>query len=227
LSRASVVLFSLVAAGLALGCGPDRAAELHQEIAKLEQERVPVDALEKAKQEADAAERDLAARAEEQGEARAELSKLEAEARRTAEAFDREVARNAELRSKIDDASQRTAAARKRDEELVAEVARERERAGYLRDRAETLARQMRPDDPGWANARRVGNLSQLLAEAARTYPDDPVLARLAGTDLGPSDEARVGAAAAAAAALCDRLRFVYGLEAAPVAAEPPAAPGE
>jgi chromosome segregation ATPase len=194
-NRAALVLAPFLVVGLVLGCGPDRAAELRQEIAKLEQDRVPLDALEKATHEADAAEADAAARVREADEARAELAKLEAEAKRTAEAFARQVATNEALRAKIDDTTQHIAAARAQEADLAARVAREQEQAGYLRDQAQTLAQQVRPDDPDWANARRIEN------------PE-------------------VGSAVAAAESLRDRLGWVYGLEAAPVASEPPAAPG-
>ena len=224
--RASVALLSLLVLGSGSGCGPDRAAELRKEIKKLEDERTPIDAVQKAKADADAAEAELTVRSHEVEKARSELASLEAEVERTGQAFDREVALNQELRSQIDDATQRMVAAAKRNADLVAQIAEERERAGYLRDRAEPLARELRAGDPAWANARRVQNVSQLLAEAAQTYPDDPVLARLARGAPRPSDPPDAARAAALARSLCDRLRWVYGLDTSSVAAGPPAPSG-
>jgi DNA-directed RNA polymerase beta subunit len=212
---------------LAAGCAPDRAPELRKEIAKLQEERSPVEAVEKAKADADAAEAQLAARNQELEQARAALSGVEADVQRAKKAIDREVQRNEELRSQVDEAGQRTLAASKRSAELVAQIAQERARADYLRDRAETLARELRPDDPDWANARRVEGLSQLLAEAVRTYPDDPVLEELAQSNLGAaSKKPDAGRAAMLARSLSNRLRGVYALDTASVASGPPAPAG-
>src|SRR5262249_35291472 len=110
--------------------------------------------------------------------------------------------------------------------ELVAQIAQERDRAGYLRDRAEALARELRQDDPAWANQRRVVGLAQLLAEAVRTYPDDPVLAELARSDVEASKTPGPARAATLARSLSDRLRGVYALDTASVASGPPAPAG-
>ena len=221
-ARLATVLLAILAAG----CAPDRAPELRKEIAKLEEERSPSEAVEKAKADADAAEAQLAARNQEREQARAALSGLEADVQRAKEAIDREVQRNEDLRSQVDEAGQRALAASKRSEELVAQIAQERARAGYLRDRAETLARELRPEDPDWANARRVQGLSQLLAEAVRTYPDDPVLEELAHSDLAASKRPDTGRAAMLARSLSNRLRGVYALDTASVASGPPAPAG-
>ncbi|HXK21505.1 MAG TPA: hypothetical protein VMS55_02390 [Myxococcota bacterium] len=218
-----IALVLLAVLGASSGCAPDRAPELRKEIAKLEEERSPTDAVEKAKADADAAEAQLAARNQELEQARAALSGFEADVKRTSAALDEEVQRNQDLRSQIDEAGQRALAASKRSEELVAQIAQERARAGYLRDRAETLAHELRPEDPDWANQRRVLGLSQLLAETVRTYPDDPVLVELAHTHLEASKKPDVARAATLARSLSDRLCGVYALDTSSVATGPPA----
>ena len=219
--RVALVLLAIV--GASSGCAPDRAPELRKEIAKLTDERSPTDAVDKAKADAEAAEAQLAARNQELEQARAAVSRFEAEVTRASADLDHEVQRNQDLRTRIDEAGQQTIAASKRSAELVAQIAQERDRARYLRDRAETFARELRPADPDWATERRVLGLSQLLAEAVRTYPDDPVLAALEHSQVEASKKPDAARAATLARSLSDRLCGVYALDTASVASGPPA----
>lgn len=212
----------LLLSGTVAGCKPDRRMELRKAIAKLKEERVPKEVVAKAKQDADDAERAVEQREQALSAVRDQLAKLVAEGKGTAEAFNRQVARNQDLRREIDRTNQEIVAARKQHQELAQEIAHAKERAGYLRDQAVTLARQIRPGDPAWANARRIQNLSQVLHDAAKAYPKDPVLARLARSDLGTTQQPAVAKAVSTAQALRDRLRWVYGLDAKDVAAGPP-----
>src|SRR5262249_16379098 len=89
-----------------------------------------------------------------------------------------------------------------------------------VRDQAGVLAREIRGDDPGWATARRLQSANEFVAQTARSYPDDPVLAALAAQPIqvardDPKALARAAAVRATRAASGQRrLSRIYELPA-------------
>ena len=164
---------------LLLGCGEDRVTPLKEEIAKLKKERVPQEQLETAKREAAEAQvtRDAAvARAAEDEQAveaaRAELERLRA-------ALQHEVDRNVELRADIDARLEPLNKAGAAVDALQAQVTERRTHLDVLRDQAKALARAMRPDDPAWAEKRRLQAIADFAREAATQLPNDAAIRAL------------------------------------------------
>lgn len=210
--RAPARVAVLIAAMLASGCGPDaRVAPLREEITRLEQERVEPIAVERARDEAESATRDVVV-------ARSELAALRLRLDELVATRDRLAVERAQAEAGVAAARAATTAARQRIEEtasrgraLDAELARVRGRAALVREQLSVLARELRDDDPAWATERRRRTLAETLQRAARTWPDDPWLVALAAA---PRDEAD-GAARARddARRVIAHLETVYELE--------------
>ena len=203
----------------ALGCEPDRVAEVNAETEKLKAERVEASVVSAARSEADAAEHRLA-------DAKATLDQLQKDAVRLGDrkkALDAGLAHEGELagRARTDTAStqQATATEQADTEKKDGEIALARSRAMGVREQAAVLAREIRPGDPAWATERRVRAVKELIAKVAREYPEDPVVADLAQPEDTP-DPVEAGALAAQKAAqLRDRFTRVYNLDTPEVAA--------
>lgn len=208
------VALSLCALAL-VACGADRLAELDVEMKKLEKERVPFDALEKARAEADDAEASLAALRD----SLAASERLEAQSASRRDALHQDLARErAELEAdgpRIEEARQAIAHALDETKRLDAEVASVREGARLVRDQAAALERQLRPGDAAWATERRLTVLDEFLKNVAGAYPDDPIAKSLAREKVaeGGDVEARAAAGRARAARLRDRFTRVYALD--------------
>lgn len=203
-----------LAVGLVLGgCGPDVAAGLRREIAELEESRMPRDALEKMRGEADDAERHAGALAAEAEALRDGVGGLAAETARLESELQSEIARNEALRARIEVGREALVALAARRMTLGEEVVRQRARAKTLADQADALARELRPEDPPWARELRLATLREFLGDVAAPPPHDPEIRQLAAVPL-PEDTAdamRIGAALVAS--LRDRVRELYGIE--------------
>jgi colicin import membrane protein len=206
---------------LAAGCPNEKADALRAEIAKLKEERVEASVIEKAKQDAADAAAALAAARTALEDARSELAKREAEREQTRAAIDAETARGAQLRAEIDAVAARAQQRVARGQELDAEIASVRERASWVRDQADVLARELRPDDVAWASKRRLDSLAEFSERVAKEYADDAVAAEIARaavrSDAPTAEQVRAGAAQAAQ--LRDRFTAVYELPSREVAA--------
>jgi hypothetical protein len=208
----------------ALACGPDREAQLRSEIAGLKEARMERSAVEKSRDEANAAEAAAKQRSDELAAGQAKLAAREAEATRLQSAFDAEVKRNEELRSAIDAEQkqiERSAEAVGKLEQQVAEVTA---RALWARNQAAVFAKQLAIDDPGWAAERRVRAFDEFLTGLAKEFPDDALLIELAHPTqpVAAARASEVGArvhAAEIASRVRDHITSVYGLEANPEAA--------
>jgi len=213
---------------LALGCEPDRVAEVNAETEKLKAERVEASVVSAARSEGDAAEHRLA-------DAKATLDALQKDAARLGDrkkALDAALAHEGELaeRARTDTAStqQATATEQADTEKKDGEIALARSRAMGVREQAAVLAREIRPGDPAWATERRARAVKEFIAKVAREYPEDPVVADLAQPE-DTADPVEAGALAAQKAArLRDRFTRVYNLDTPEVAAgEKAPAPSE
>ena len=211
----------------ALACTNERAESLRAEIEKAKKERVEVTVVEKAKQESAEAEAALAASRTALEQARADEAKLETERDGQRGALAAEVARNERLRAEIEAIAQRAQAQAARGQDLDAEIAKVKARASWVRDQADVLAREIRPEDPAWATARRLEALREFVAGVASEYPDDPLVADLARAPiravLAPPTPDQARAAAEQAAKLRDRFAAVFDLAPPGVAASAPA----
>lgn len=208
--RLGVVLL----AALVLACGPDVAGELRSEIAALEEARMPLDAFEQMRAEADHAETAAAAAGEEVEALRAGLAGREARVASLEASFQREVARNEMLRAEIEAEQARLVGAGMRRGRLEQEVARHRARARTVADQADVLARELRPSDPPWARELRLRTLRDFLEDVRATYDHDGALAALAAETLPDEPTAAVDRGARVAAQVRDHMTEVYGLEA-------------
>ncbi len=218
--------FAAALLAAATACTNERAESLRAEIEKAKKERVEVAVVEKAQQETAQIEAALAASRGALEQARADVAKLESDRDQARAALAAEVTRNQRLQAEIGEVAQRAQERAARGQELEAKIARAQARASWVRDQAAVLAREIRPDDPAWATARRIDTLGEFVARVAQEYPDDPVLAVLARARIQPEktptpDQAR--AAAQQAAQLRDRFASVYELPPPAVAATAPA----
>ncbi|HTO05723.1 MAG TPA: hypothetical protein VMR86_01595 [Myxococcota bacterium] len=197
---------ALVLALLLLGCGEDKVTPLREEIAKLKKERVPAEQLETAKKEAGEAEtsRDAAlarADADEAGIAaqRAELERLRG-------ALQHEVDRNTELRAAIDARQQPLANAVSGVNDLEVRANERRRYLTTLRDQAKALAKALTPEDPAWADKRRLAAVGDFERALREQLPGEPQV-----QDLGrqlvatPPDKAALVASLQSVAELLDR----------------------
>jgi len=170
---------ALAALALLLGCGEDRATPIRAEIAKLKKERVPVEQLETATREAAESEsaRDGAVAKASRDEA--ELAAAHAELDRQRAALQHEADRNAELRAQLEAKSAPLAAAAAQADALEKKVAERRERLGVLRDQAKALAKALQPQDPAWAETRRLAALRDFAGDVAAQLPSEPAVQAL------------------------------------------------
>lgn len=219
--RATSVILALAAASLLGGCAPDPRDVLHQQIAKLREERVEPKAVESERASNAEAERALGTAREGLAAAEEELADAQAEHDVLQAQLAAEQARAAAIAQENGRVLAEIASAGQRVTELDGRIAKARTRATFLRDHAASLARELRAGDPAWANERRLSTLTQLLARAAREYPDDPVVAALARR-VEPDAALAVDEAARMAGRLRDRFTSVYALDAAAVASGPP-----
>lgn len=206
---------------LLAGCGDDRVQALRAEIAQLGEERIEPAMLENARAESEAVARELDTLREAHASAQAERDAAAERMASLRERAEREAARHGVLR---DAAAQEV----RRSQELAAQLAdvmravtAAQERAEWARAQAATFARELRPEDPSWATQRRLASLREFARALRLEFPDDPVVAQLAGElegELPPLE------AAAAAARLGERFARVYRLDAPAVAAPPPPA---
>ena len=205
---------------LAAGCPNEKADALRAEIAKLKEERVEVATIEEAKREAADAEAALAATLTTLEDAHTEFADRELERDQANAAIEAEAARNARLRAEIDSVAQRAQDRAAFGQELDAQIAAIRERASWVRDQAAVLARELRPEDPAWASKRRLDSLADFSARVAKEYPDDPLVAEMAGqaTPAAEPSAEQVRTAAEQAARLRDRFAAVYELPSREVA---------
>lgn len=200
-----------------VGCGADPVAEIEAEIAALDEKRVAVADVEKAREEADATERAVALKLEQVVEAEQREKDVLARRDALARAVEEEEARlqgsvpNTDaLRAMTDDAT-------KKASQLVAEIAAAREAARRVRDQAAALERQFQPGDAQWATERRLQVLHDLIAQARTRYSKDPVVRRLAeheGDSIPAWDLKRaVEAGRERAARLRERMTEVFALD--------------
>jgi chromosome segregation ATPase len=205
MTRAARAL-SLCGLALLVGCGEDRVTPLREEIAKLKKERVPLEQRETAKREADEAEASRGAALARAAEDEAALAAARGELDRSRAALQRETDRNAALRADLDARREPLAAVASGVEGLETRAAERRRRLGVLRDQANALARALRPDDPAWAEKRRLAALTDFERELAAQLPDEPAVralsVRLAAT---PPDVVALAASLQALADLLDR----------------------
>jgi hypothetical protein len=206
---------------IAVACTNERAESLRAEVEKLKKERVDKTLVEKAKQEAADAEGLLASSRKALEQARSDFEKQQAELEQARAALAAEVSRNAQLQTEIAEATRRAQEQATEGQDLDAKIARAKAGARWVRDQAAVLAREIRPEDPSWATARRLQSLAEFLERVRTAYPDDPVVAEVArglGSALDATpDHAR--AAAEQASRVRDRFTTVYELPPPSVAA--------
>jgi len=222
-----LVLACALLAIVPLGCRNERAEALQAELAKLKEERVETAAVEKARADADAEASAIAAARSELEAVRTDLAAREAERDRLRGAIEAEAQRAEHLQAEIAAVGARAIAAAQRGQELDADLARVRTRAAWAHDQADVLAREIRPGDPAWATARRLGALADFAGRLAQEYPGDPTVVAIAHEAVRAEQptRAQAEAAAAQAAALRDRFASVYELEPPAVAAAPETTP--
>lgn len=197
---------SLAALALLFACREDRVTPLREEIAKLKKERVPTEQLETAKREAAESEatRDAAVARASQDEAT--LAAAHAELDRMRAALQSESDRNAKLRAGLDARREPLATAASSVDALELRAAERRRQLGVLRDQAKSLARAMRPDDPAWAEKRRLGALAEFERNVAAQLPSSPEVHALASAlAVAPPDPAAVTKSLNALAEALDR----------------------
>ena len=187
---------TLAALALLLGCGEDRATPVREEIAKLKKVRVPAEQLETATRDAADSEsaRDAAVAKADRDEA--DLAAAHAEADRLRAALQHEADRNGDLRAEIDGKTAPLAAAAAQTDALEKKVAERRKRLGVLRDQAKALAKALQPQDPAWAEARRLASLRGFADDVAMQLPAEPAVHALSDAlaPTPPQREALVGA---------------------------------
>jgi chromosome segregation ATPase len=159
---------------LLLACGEDRETPIREEIAKLKKERVPAEQLETATREATESEatRDAAVAKADKDEAL--LATERAELERLRGALQHEAERNAELRAQLEAKNAPLAEATAQTDGLEKRVAERRKRLGVLRDQARALAKALQPQDPAWAETRRLAALRDFAADAESQLPSSP-----------------------------------------------------
>jgi len=226
----SRALFAVVL--LALGCDDPRLAELEAEVRALEEKRVPLESVERARAEGEAGE---AERVAQTGALRAaEAAEREATAR--VEALERALAEaNAAITAEVAERDARIAATGALRERIAARGqdldARRRaigERRVALRRaclRVVEVAGQLRADDPAWATERRIAVLEELVRQAAAEHPRDREIGAIAaeirssggadgvgesGSTSGARDADAIGRAKARAERLRARLVRAY-----------------
>ena len=213
------------AAALAISfaaCDSERLDSLQAELEKLSQERVETSAVENARKDADEAERELTGLREQLESARHRQGDVDARRQQLEQSIAREGNAALSVRDEIVAVQQETADEVRRAADLQQEIDQAREHARFVRDQARVLAREIRADDPDWATARRVRSANEFVAQAAREYPDDPVLAALAAqpVKVPQGDAAAIARAAAAtaqrAARVQSRIARIYELPADP-----------
>ncbi|HTO52199.1 MAG TPA: hypothetical protein VMR50_02350 [Myxococcota bacterium] len=167
-------LTACAALALLFACGEDKVTPLKAELEKLKKERVPQEQLETAKREAAESEamRDAAVAKATTDEASVESAKAELE--RLRNEMQRETDRNLELRKQIDENVDKTNASASGVEALDKQVAERRKRLGVLRDQAKALARALQPQDPAWAETRRLAALRDFAGDAESQLPSQP-----------------------------------------------------
>jgi hypothetical protein len=202
-----------------MACEPEGLEGLRGEIAKLQEERVEAQAVEKARKAADGAEQELEA----QTDLVDQMREREAESAATQKELERagaaETERARALRDEVLAVQQQTVEQARLVAERQQEIDRARERARFVCDQASTLARELRPQDPDWATARRVQSVNEFVTQTAKSYPEDPVLAALATQPVGASPAEPVSipsagrAAALRAAEVRDRVARVFEID--------------
>jgi hypothetical protein len=219
----------LLAVVLVAGCTDPREAELAQELVTLQDARTSRLAVEKLVEENAASDAALLELQERIEGLRAAVGETEAMARAAEAAYQREIERNGALNLAIQEGQQRLTEAVAREAALGQEIEIARVRARTFKDQAAVLVKEMRPDDPDWAQELRIRSLKEFLDMVGKTWPRDPVLAEVAKAELpaDPREATRIGAERAAQ--VRDRVSEVYGLAdetgtagAPAVAAEPP-----
>ena len=187
---------TVAALALLLGCGEDRATPIREEIAKLKKQRVPAEQLETATREANESERARDAVVAKADRDEADLAAAHAEADSLRAALQHEADRNADLRAQIDAKTAPLAAAATQTDALEKKVAERRKRLGALRDQARALARALQPQDPAWAEARRLAALRGFADDVAMQLPAEPAVQALSDTlaQSPPRRELLVGA---------------------------------
>lgn len=204
----------LLLAGTA--CNDGREEALRAELTRLREERVEKSVAERAQLETREAEGAAQQAREELEAAREGLLQQEAKATALRAAVAAEVERNGRLTAELSASDQSIRAELRRIETLDREISRIRKRATLARTQGETLAREIRAEDPEWATDRRLEALAEFLDALAEESPQDPVLARLAEHSVArvrESSESAATAGAALAKAASERLAFVYGIE--------------
>ena len=199
-------VIALGALALLFACREDRVTPLRDEIAKLKKERVPTEQRETAKREAAEAEsaRDAAVARASQDEAA--LSAAHAELDRMRAALQRESDRNAKLRADLDARREPLTSVASSVDALELRAAERRRQLGVLRDQAKSLARAMRPDDPAWAEKRRLAALAEFERNVAAQLPSSPEVHALAGILAAtPPDPAAITKSLNALAEALDR----------------------
>ena len=171
----------------ALACSDPREAELVQELAGLQESRVPKASLARMKEEADAAEaRDRGARSVARDRARGDRgARGGGRGPRGGDAAGARAEPGPERRDPRGAAG--AAAGRRGAGGRRAEVAKQKARAQTFVDQAGVLTRELRPDDPDWAIALRVRTLGEFLKEVGSAWPRDPVLGEVGRRPL-PED---------------------------------------
>jgi chromosome segregation ATPase len=192
-SRSAAVCAALA---FLLACGEDRATPIRDEIAKLKKERVPAEQLETAAREAAESEASRDAAVAKADKDEAELAAERAELERLRAALQHEADRNAELRARLDAKNGPLAEAAAQTDGLEKKVAERRKRLGVLRDQAKALARALQPQDPAWAEARRLAALRDFAGDAESQLPSQPEVKALsrALAQSPPEREALVAA---------------------------------
>lgn len=203
-------------------CKNEREGELRAELARTAEERVEITAIEAARAEADEVAARLDAGRAGLDDARAQVAKAEAERDALRSAFDAAVARSGALQAEVGAVVSRAQEVATRGQRLDEEIERLRARATWARDQAVALAREIRPEDPGWATARRLDALAEFAERIAREYPGDREVVALAREPVRSAEPTPEQArdAASRAERLRDHFARIYELPAPEVAAK-------
>jgi chromosome segregation ATPase len=191
---------------LLIACSDDRAQALHAEITKLKGERVPKAQLETGHREADEAEAAREAAVAGAHEAESAAAAASAEAQKLRGELDHEAARNAELRGALDAQSEPLAQLGAKVDALDARAVERGRHLALLRDQALALAAALRPDDPAWAEERRLAAVRDFERKLRGELPNEPAVGELArALDAQPSQPQQLEVALRTLAALLDR----------------------
>ncbi|HTO69262.1 MAG TPA: hypothetical protein VMR31_05320 [Myxococcota bacterium] len=197
---------AFAALALLFACGEDRATPIRDEIAKLKKERVPAEQLEAATKDAADSEaaRDAALAKADKDEA--DLAAAHGQVDALQAAMQRETDRNADLRAQLDAKVEPLNRANADTAALEAKVAERRKRLGTLRDQAKALAKAMHPQDPAWAEARRIAAVRDFGADVAAQLPGEPAVQGLSrALEASPPERSAVVAALGQLADALDR----------------------